>query len=550
MDFLENLTIRNRLMFGFGTILALMVLLTVVGIQKVNQIDNTLTTITDINSVKQRYAINFRGSVHDRAIAVRDVVNARSWSEANTFTSEIEELAVFYQESETRLQQMLRSDIPFSSAEKRIIAEIEQIESRTLPLVQNIINAKRGQDQREAIRIMLDEARPAFIDWLAAINQFIDYQEKQNQQATPLAREVAGGFQNLMLLLSAGAIVLGVAIAVMIGNSLRCSLGAEPREAMESLSVIAGGDLTQELGTPHGKSMLASMGQMQQKLRQTVKDIGSVANELSDQTATVAAGSEEIYESAQRQDELTANTTENLRGMSESIGNVSQRAVKNRENAEAMVERAKSGFAAISASVEAMETITATVSDTVQQISVLEELVEQIGGITSTINGISDQTNLLALNAAIEAARAGESGRGFAVVADEVRTLAQSTGEATLEIQTTIEKVQQETASAVRSMQTTLPQVEEGKSRTENAMTLLREIEVSATNTLDNVGVVAESASQQVQGISAISDVVAELEKMSSQAVQSLQNNQQALASLNQLSTRLNDDVAYFKTDC
>ncbi|MCW1777640.1 hypothetical protein NB693_25450 [Pantoea ananatis] len=52
----------------------LMVLLTVVGIQRVHSIDQRLTAINEVNSVKQRYAINFRGSVHDRAIALRDVV--------------------------------------------------------------------------------------------------------------------------------------------------------------------------------------------------------------------------------------------------------------------------------------------------------------------------------------------------------------------------------------------------------------------------------------------------------------------------------------------
>ena len=78
LDNLSKLTIKARLAIGFGTTLFLMMLLTVLGIQKVNFIDETLTEITDVNSLKQRYAINYRGSVHDRAITIRDIAIART----------------------------------------------------------------------------------------------------------------------------------------------------------------------------------------------------------------------------------------------------------------------------------------------------------------------------------------------------------------------------------------------------------------------------------------------------------------------------------------
>ena len=73
MSLFSRLTLAWRLTLGFGLVLALMVGITLTGIQKVNFIDRSLQQVTDVNAVKQRYAINFRGSVHDRAIVMRDV---------------------------------------------------------------------------------------------------------------------------------------------------------------------------------------------------------------------------------------------------------------------------------------------------------------------------------------------------------------------------------------------------------------------------------------------------------------------------------------------
>ncbi len=73
-----------------------------------------------------------------------------------------------------------------------------------------------------------------------------------------------------------------------------------------------------------------------------------------------------------------------------------------------------------------------------ERMADLSEVLGRVGAITATINDVARQTHLLALNASIEAARAGQAGRGFAVVAGEVKELAQSTAEATTEIETSL----------------------------------------------------------------------------------------------------------------
>lgn len=80
------------------------------------------------------------------------------------------------------MNQMLSDGIGFSSQERTILSRIDDIQSTTLPLVNQIIAAKRaGKDVSQQV---LNEARPAFINWLNTINEFIDFQEDQNQIAT------------------------------------------------------------------------------------------------------------------------------------------------------------------------------------------------------------------------------------------------------------------------------------------------------------------------------------------------------------------------------
>jgi len=217
----KDAKIGLRVTAGFFIIFTLMIAVSVVGIQRVNQIDANLTAINDVNSVKQRYAINFRGSVHDRAIALRDVVLVEAESEREAALAEIWRLEENYADSAKPMDEIFAHHPDIAEAERRILKSIKAIEAETLPHVERVIELQVGGRAVEARQLLLEKARPAFSEWLKRINQFIDFEEAANQRITAATREIASGFQILMIAMTAAALLVGTLFVLWTMSALR-----------------------------------------------------------------------------------------------------------------------------------------------------------------------------------------------------------------------------------------------------------------------------------------------------------------------------------------
>ncbi|WP_428676989.1 methyl-accepting chemotaxis protein [Photobacterium sanguinicancri] len=546
MDIFLKLTVRTRLIMGFGITLFLMILLTTLGIQKVNIIDYTLTEMTDVNSVKQRYAINYRGSVHDRAIAIRDIAIARTPQEISNLEQEINQLKDFYKQSETKMNLMRSQGVVFTAEEQRILSKIESIQHQTLPLVERIIREKKSGLLTNDI--ILDAARPSFIQWLKAINQFIDYQEELNHVLTPEAREVAGGFQQLMLLLSSFALMMSLLIGFMIERSFRSSLGGEPWELSEMIKKISKGDLSQSFyRTEEAVGIYHSLIVLNNK-------VGAAIKNSSDISAHVAASSQQLTDVMQS----TANNARQEFAQVEEISiaidelsitskEVTSKAVQAEEEVKKAIDSVYEGNKTLDESVILTQKINESVQQTADMIAELKTNTMGIGEVTAVISSISDQTNLLALNAAIEAARAGEYGRGFAVVADEVRNLASKTQESTQSIQKIIAQLQEQSEKANDNMISNVELIQESVTLSENVKSSFDYIETSVQSISKINSLVACTSQEQFTLTERVALNTSKTFDLVNQNVSAINQTQQAAKELSQLAVAQKDELAFFK---
>ncbi|WP_052657500.1 methyl-accepting chemotaxis protein [Thalassospira sp. HJ] len=465
--------LTSRQIVGFGAIILLMVSLTMIAVWQVNKIDKNLTTIIDVNGVKQRYAINFRGSVHDRAIAVRDVVLFDEDSEFNTVVNEIKRLEGFYEESSLLMNDMFRDDSLVSQKDRELLQVIRGIEERAMPMIAEVIELREVGDTDAAQKLLLSDLRYVFVDWLAAINAFIDLQEDINKEIADDARGTASGFLSLMFLILSGAIIVAVAFAWWNISSLK-----PLTNITQIMRRLANNDLTADIPDSENKDEVGDIIEAVKIFKENAVNVRRLEEERKQrETVSARQRKEEMNGLASSFETTVGAIIQGVATASEEVQSAAEfmvkQATESKNSSDDSMEAAEQAAKNVSAVAESVAELSRSVSDITQRVQKSKEITEQaiieavrsnkminglassaerIGEVIDLINAIASQTNLLALNATIEAARAGEAGKGFAVVASEVKNLAHQTGKATGDISEQIADIRAATDEAVQAI--------------------------------------------------------------------------------------------------
>lgn len=334
--------------------------------------------------------------------------------------------------------------------------------------------------------------------------------------------------------------IIAMAVAIWVAKKI-----VKPLDTLGEacLSLTKGsGDLTIQLP----ESNIQEINRIILPFNQFVTQIREVIAKVRIDSETIASASEQLS-TVTKQSELTTQKQRDethfvataVEQLSTSIADVKRTMLEARDSGIQAKNSLNENLERTSIASDNIKLLVKLIDETSNVIHSSKAQVAEITKVLNVINSIAEQTNLLALNAAIEAARAGEAGRGFSVVADEVRSLANLSQKNTVEISKIVERMTNTSEQSVLAMERAARAADGGihlvtlvstamheltsvirivQSMTELVATATEQQDLTSSEVSNNVGRIADMASDIECGARQTSSSADELARIASES--------------------------------
>ncbi len=405
-------------------------------------------------------------------------------------------------------------------AETQLVERFKPLQARADAATDVLVGHFKSADMAALTSFAAKELYPAMDPLQEVLGQLM---EVQLEQARTRYDSAAALYQTTWIF-TAGAVTLGVLLAVLLGGAMIRQISRQLGNAVDITDAVARGDLSVPIevrGKDEIAQLLRGLTTMRDNLAHLVSGVRSNAQGVASASAEIASGNNDLSMRTEQQASALEETAASMEELSSTVR-------QNADNARQANQLAMSASAVAGQGGDVVAQVVTTIKG-------INDSSKKIADIIGVIDGIAFQTNILALNAAVEAARAGEQGRGFAVVASEVRSLAQRSAEAAKEIKALI------TASVQR--------VEEGTELVDRAGATMTEVVAAIRRVTDIMGEISSASSEQSTGVAQVGEAITQLDQATQQNAALVEEMAAAAGSLSQQANALVGAVEVFKLD-
>lgn len=311
---------------------------------------------------------------------------------------------------------------------------------------------------------------------------------------------------------------------------------------------IAAGDLAVTVIPQSEKDVMGNaLATMVAGLRNITGGIKEGVNVLASASSEIIASTAQVASSAAETATAVNETTATVEEVKQTTQLSSQKAQQVSASAQKSLQVSKQGKKSVEDAIMGMSRIREQMETIAESIVSLSEQGQAIGEIITTVNDLAEQSNLLAVNASIEAAKAGEHGKGFAVVALEVKSLAEQSKQATAQVRAILNDIQKATNAAVMATEQGSKAVEIGERQSGEAGEAIRVLADSVMESAHASTQISASSQQQSVGMDQVALAMENIKDASNLSVTGTKQVELSAQNLHELGQKLKQMVEQFK---
>lgn len=415
---LKNLPVRRKIFLGFGVVLLLLAIVSIVSIFSVKRITRNSTFVKNVSFKEAVSLLEIEGILKQLAMNISSSVDAGTIDGLNKATKIKEELDKKWAELETVFAE--------DKEKLQAINSLKEKANKNFTTGSQLVHANVNQDWG-AIGTLAPEYNKSRDELFELILQLkkdgIQKLEDSLVEIVGLSRKTATLTAVIMFI----AMLAGVALSYTIGATIVKPL----QKLQESTAAIAGGELSEKVDIDSNdeigalarsfNQMTLSLKEMLTKVNDTFKSLDDISKNLTDISKNISNDSGQ-----------TAKSIDTVYKSVEEMNKASQRITSNMEDFAKTTEEMNSWIFEMTGSISELasnaDNLATSVSNTTSSIHEMSAAINQISQHVNSLSDLqtSSSSSIMEISSSIKEVE--EMTRHSASLADKVRKIAAGEG--------------------------------------------------------------------------------------------------------------------------